>query len=339
MSRILLAVSRFEYGRPDWGDSFEYVNLFGSLQQLGHEVRLFDTLEPRRRSAPEVAGRDLLAAVDDFNPDLLFCLLSTDELPLEAVREAGRRTLTLNWFADDQWRFDSYSRHVAPSFHWVLTTSRRAEARYQRIAGVRPIFLPWGFNAEVFHPVGGPKRYDVSFVGQRYGRRGRLVDRLRAEGLSVYARGGHWPEGRVGWSEMASIFSASRVNLNTTESSAGPLTRRGWSFRGAFRIDRMLMPLFPPARQMKARIFEIAACGAFGISGPFDEVSECFAPGREIVLATSYREIRDAVVYYLEHEQERESIACAALERCLREHNYRQRFLDLFERIQVGDRQ
>jgi spore maturation protein CgeB len=337
VSRILLGVSRYDYGRPDWGDSFEYVNFVGPLKRLGHVVRVFDTLDPRRRNDHAVARSDLLAAVREFEPDLLLCVLASDELPIEAIREAGWLTTTANWFPDDAWRFTWFSSRVAPAFHWALTTSRFAERRYAKL-GVRAVFLPWACNTEVFHPGSGAKKHDVSFVGQRHGRRGRTVERLKGDGLDVYARGAGWPGGRVGWSEMSDIFSSTRVNLSLIESSAGPLLSRGWRFRGATRADRALLHIFPAPAQMKARIFEVAGCGGFCITGPFDELGECFVPGSEMVVADRYKDLRDSIRHYLGHEVEREAIARAALAKCIEEHTYEQRFTQLFEHIQLGDR-
>ena len=334
LSRVLLAVSRYDYGRPEWGDSFEFVNFVGPLERSGHVVRVFDTLEPHRRSAPEVAERDLLAAVREFEPDLLLCVLSNDELPLDAIREAGSRTTTANWFPDDAWRFNWYSRRVASAFDWALTTSRQAERKYAEL-GIKAVFLPWACNPELFYPHPGPKQYDVSFVGQRHGSRGRIIERLTADGLKVFTSGAGWPNGRLGWVEMAAVFSATRVNLNLIESSAGPLLRRGWRFRGATRIDRLLVPLFPPPTQMKARVFEIAGSGAFALTGPFDELSECLIVGTEVVVARGYQQLRDTITYYLDHEDERERIAAAGLARCVGEHTYQHRFAQLFERIQL----
>ncbi len=337
MSRILLGVSRYDYGRPEWGDSFEYTNFVGPLERLGHEVRFFDTMDPERRAEPALAGRDLVASVRDFEPDLLLCVLSTDELPLAAIREVGLLTTTANWFPDDSWRFSWYSSRVAPAFHWALTTSRQAERRYQKL-GIAAVFLPWACNTAIFHPAHGPKKHDVSFIGQRHGSRGKLIERLRKDGLDVYARGAGWPGGRMGWSEMAEVFTTTRVNLSLIESSAGPFLRRGWRFRGATRIDRLLLPLFPPPSQMKARIFEIAGSGAFQISGLFDELSECFIVGSEVVVADGYRRLRDSIEYYLQHEAEREAIGSAALARCMSAHTYERRFEQLFERIQLSER-
>jgi spore maturation protein CgeB len=213
-----------------------------------------------------------------------------------------------------------------------------AEREYQRL-GIQAMFLPWAANTAVFQPMLGPKKYDVSFVGQQHGLRGRLIARLRAEGINVYARGGGWPEGRATWPEMAEIFSSSRVNLSFTESSVGPFQRRGWNFRGSYRADRFLLTVAPPPVQMKARPFEITACGAMAINGPFDELDECFEPGVEIAVADGAKQLSRTIIHYLENDAEREAIAAAGLARTLAEHTYQHRFEQLFDRIQLDRRQ
>jgi len=62
-------------------------------------------------------NRRLLEVARSEKPVLLFSLLFQDEFEkrtIRAVSESGE-TQTLNWFCDDHWRFDSYSRYWAPA--------------------------------------------------------------------------------------------------------------------------------------------------------------------------------------------------------------------------------
>lgn len=195
---------------------------------------------------------------------------------------------------------------------------------------VRAIYQPWGFNPDIYRPVSVERTIDVSFVGQRYGRRESTITRLAADGFPVEVWGGKWPRGRLPATEIAPVFSSSKVNLNFSESSAGPLGRRGIRFKGWFPIDQALARLSPGPRQLKARVFEIAACGAFQITGPAEGLGDFFDLGNELVIADSYDELRDAVAHYLRHDEEREAIARRAYERCVASYAYPKIFADVF---------
>lgn len=314
--RILLAVPRYDYGKPERGDSFEYTSWFRPLIGLGHDVELFDTFGPGWTGDPAATGRALLETASAWKPDLVLTLLLEDEVPISTVVELRRTCVVANWFADDTWRFWAFSRHIAHHFSWVVTTSRKAKEAYDRMPGVRAFLSPWGYDPTTYHPVDVEPVYDVGFVGQRYGRRARVVEALRAEGLSVTARGSGWPDGRIASSGLAAQFASARINLSFLESSAGPFKRLGLGhIRGTFRADGLITRAFSPPLQLKARPFEITACGAFLLTNVVPELLEFFEPSTEIGTFGSERALRRAITHYLEHDDERRAIARAGLER------------------------
>src|SRR5687768_17741763 len=108
--RVLLPIARYDYGRPEDGDSFEYQAFVDPLRRLGHEVRVFDTCDAAWQHDPQKAGQALLAEAAAFMPDVVFTMLMEDEVPLDVVRKLGRSAYTINWFADDVWRFAEIGR-------------------------------------------------------------------------------------------------------------------------------------------------------------------------------------------------------------------------------------
>jgi hypothetical protein len=314
--RILLAIARYDYGDPARGDSYEYCQWFACLGRLGHDVELFDTFDPAWRGDPEVAGAALEARAAELEPDLVLMMLIEDEIPMTAVDAVRRQVPIANWFADDTWRFPAYSRHVAPHFSWVVTTCRTAAQRYEKMPDVRAYFRPWGYDPELFHPVDVEPSYDVGFVGQRYGRRGRIVDDLSRRGFAVEARGSGWPGGRIEPADLARQFASTKINLSFLESSAGPFQRLGLKhIRGTWRADRLITRIVPPPRQLKARPFEITACGGFLLTNTAPELPEFFRAGEEIAVFDDDRELVDRISHYLAHDDERRRVAAAGLER------------------------
>src|SRR5262249_13056739 len=133
--RILYVALKHDYGRPEQGLSFEHYNFYESLVAMGHDLVYFDFMTLLTRHGREPMNRMLLDLVRAEEPDLLFCVLFTDELDPAAIRHVSEETgtTTLNWFCDDHWRFDAYSRHWAPCFNWAVTTAGSAPAKYAQI--------------------------------------------------------------------------------------------------------------------------------------------------------------------------------------------------------------
>ena len=275
----------------------------------------FDTFGEAWAGDQALTGRALLDAAAAKRPDLVLMMLMRNEVPMGTVDVLRRRTEVANWFADDTWRYFAYSRHLAPHFSWVVTTSAAAKTRYDATPGVRAILSPWGYNPAIFHPVDVEPARDVGFVGQRYGRRGAVIEDLRSHGISVSGRGSGWPEGRVAGTDLARLFASTRVNLNFLESSAGPFQRAGVQVRGTTRADALLSRLVAPPRQLKARPFEITGCGGFLLTNDAPELSSYFEDGVEIVTFRGLDDLKAKVQHYLAHEDERRAIAEAGLRR------------------------
>lgn len=328
--KITLGIARYEYGRKEFGDSYEYSAWFRPLVELGHEVTVVDVLA--ENGAGE-AGLRLLEHVRDVRPDAVLTMMFEDEIPLSVLDQMRALCPVANWFTDDTWRFGSYSRHLAPHLDLSITTSRAAETLYREIDGARAVFMPWGFNPDIFRKVDCPEESDVSFVGLRYGRRGRTIEQLRSQGIEVRAQGRNWPEGSVETAELSSVFARARINLNFLESSAGPLRRRGFRFRGVTRIDELINRRFRPPLQLKARPFEIAGSGAFLLSNSIPELAECLVPGREFGVFRSEQDLPAQIRYWLHNADERRSVAAAGYARAHAEHTWQRRLTALLEAL------
>jgi spore maturation protein CgeB len=220
--RVLFASLRFDYGDPSRGDSFEYENLWDALRRTdGIDARFFGTDEQSVARGQEGMNTELLRVASEWQPDLVFCFLLRDELhpeTLAALREIDGVT-TLNWFADDHWRFQDFSRHWAPRFDWVVTTDARAVPRYASIGLNQVIHSQWAASHHVYRPTGATRDIDVSFVGQPYGKRRELVEALQAAGVEVETWGHGWERGRLGQQELVDVFSRSKISLNFAASS------------------------------------------------------------------------------------------------------------------------
>src|SRR3954453_12217663 len=218
----------YDYGNPERGPSFEETNFRSALEGMGHDVVAFDFMERERVAGRAQMRRELVAAAAEARADVAFFCIFTDQLDaetIEAVRRAGGAP-TVNWFTDDHWRFEGFSRHLAPAFDLAVTTDPDALPKYAA-AGIENVLLSqWACNRYAYSKVSDAIEHDVTFVGQPHGNRPELMERLRAAGYGVEAWGVDWPAGGLTHDEMVRVFSTSRINLNPSNSSLPPNTLR-----------------------------------------------------------------------------------------------------------------
>jgi spore maturation protein CgeB len=330
---VLYVAMADDYGNPDRGPSFEETNFRSALEGMGHDVVAFDFMARTRDVGKDAMRRELLAAAADARPEVAFFCLFKDELDvptIAAVRREGGAP-TVNWFADDHWRFDSFSRHLAPAFDLAVTTDEDSLPRYAA-AGIANVQLSqWACNRYAYRQVTEALEHEVTFVGQPHGSRPVTIARLRAAGHDVECWGHAWPAGRLDHAAMVRVFSSSRVNLNLSNSATPPNTLR-------VRVGRLLGrgPKGPQQPQIKGRNFEVPGCGGFLLTERVAHLDRYFDPGREVGVYSGDDELVEQVAYWLTHEDERAAVAAAGHRRTLAEHTYDHRFAEIFAAVGLG---
>lgn len=326
--RILYSAMEHDYGDPARGLSFEELNFRSSLEGMGHEVVPFDYMAVTRRDGRRRMRAKLVELAAEMKPDLAFFFLFEDEIDrstVDGVRRSGGCP-TVNWFADDHWRFDNFTRHLAPAFDLAVTTDQDSLPKY-RAAGIDHVHLSqWASNRYAYRKVTEALEHEVTFVGRPHAERPAIIERLRAEGHDVECWGHGWPAGRLGHEEMVRVFSSSRINLNLSNSAVPPNTLR-------VRVGRLLGrgPSGPLPPQIKGRNFEVPGCGGFILTERVPHLERYFVPGEEIAVYDGLDDLVEQVAYWLENEAERRTVAEAGHRRVLAEHTYDHRFNAIFE--------
>ena len=326
--KILYVAMQYDYGDKARGLSYEHTNFYHTLVSMGHDVIHFDFMEEMVASGKSAMNRKLKQLAHAEKPDLLFCLLYQDQIDIDTIQEIGRRTetTTFNWFHDDGWRFESFSRHFAPAFDYVSTTSRDALAKYERIGYRSVILTQFAFNHYLYRREPVPLEYDVSFVGQVHGNRRELVSSLRRVGIKVSTWGQGWEMGRLSQQEMIRVFNQSRINLNFSDAST--------AHRPSWWRWPLPMGVFRKPKQIKGRVFEVPGCGGFMLTDIPPHLSEYYQPGQEVAMFSDHRDLARKLRFFLLHDAARRKIAEAGYQRAIRSHTYEQRFNRLF--IEMG---
>lgn len=351
--RILAPLLRYDYGKPQRGDSLEKTAFVPAMSSCT-EVYPFWLEEHGFPDDLEGLQQAIILEAERLNPDLLFFILMRDEIRISTLEALGRHWNTANWFCDDQWRFNSFTRFVAPALTYSITVDKFSLPSYLAIGCRKVILSQW---AGPYTPLGKTSSgfdYEVSFIGGRNSSREWYVRALQKANIEVACFGAGWPAGRVSFTEMQTIMRRSKICLNLSNSqprdvSYGRYIRRraaaatlginvgpdGYvpSLRRAAVGVSNFYHSTKRVEQIKARNFEIPAWGGFQLSQFALGIEDYFIPGREIALFSTTDELVQLVLYYLVNDEEREAMRIAGNRRAA-EHTYENRMRAIIERIE-----
>ena len=111
----------------------------------------------------------------------------------------------------------------------------------------------------------------------------------------------------IPFDEVITIFSNSKINVNISSS---------------YKDSRV--------KQIKGRIFEVPMCGGFLLTDYVDGLEDYFKIGEEIVCYETQQDLVEKIIYYLENEKERKTIAMNGYRACQQRHTWKHRFTDIF---------
>ena len=331
--KIVPVFLRYDYGIKSRGDSLEYNGFYPALKQIADEVYPFwydEYLDKR-----EELQKRVIKFVDDVSPDIVFFILMRDEFPFETFDYLKSKYITINWFCDDQWRFENFTKYYVPHFTYSITTDKFALSKYRDIDYKNVILSQWasfGCSENNDFEVEAIKcKYDVSFVGGISGYRKWLINRLKRRGIKVECFGAGWENGRVSFEEMAEIFKTSKINMNISNSAS-------YDIRYIFSSIKSLHEFVKAKKrieQIKARNFEIPAFGGFQLTNYVPFLEDYFDIGSEVAIYTSIDDLVLQINYYLDNEEERREIMIDGYKRAISEHTYLNRVEEVFGRMAV----
>lgn len=316
--KVLFVSRKFDY----FGDNelcYHYKNFLRPLGELA-QVKHFDPVENFRKHGRRAMNRMLLETVRREDPDLIFfyvdIYLIFDNIGMSrfersVLKELAEksRSITFNWFGDDESTFASFARYYAPRFNFCSTTQGAALRKHERLGYSNMLLSQWAVDERIYPKHDLKKDIDVSFVGQCISDRKSIVRQLEGRGIRVKCFGDGWQQGHVSHEEMVKIFNRSKISLGLSKCARGTLTH------------------------VKSRTFEVPACGTFFLVEDTPELGRYYSPGKEVAVFKNSDELAEKITYYLEHEKEREEIAQAGYARTMKDHTYKARFKEIFDEI------
>lgn len=264
--------------------------------------------------------RQLEKAVADFRPDVLL-VIRGNSFDAEVIRRLKDRYVirhTAGWWVKDPRAGNEMQEDARIYDHYFCIH----HFGYNEKDNIH--YLPaLGVDRALYRPLPGEKtcRHEVVFVGGWSLRRQEFVEKLLDLPLEIYGPGWrkrrNWfnPQlrekvkaNRIWGEDLITLYNQARIVLNISS----------WD----------------PARSgLNLRVFDVPATGAFLLTDHSAELAQHFEPGQELETFASPEELRQKVIHYLAHDQEREAIAQAGYRKVLGFKSYTDRMKALLEEI------
>jgi spore maturation protein CgeB len=289
-----------------------------ALRNLGHQLVFFESFNRNTYKDFADLNRQLLEKVQAEKPDIILFVLMGYEIWLETLQllREGSNAILINWSTDDSWKYEQFSRFVAPVFHVYATTYSTALEKSKRDGMGNFVLTQWAANSEnLAEPVPASQcRYSVSFIGSRYGNRPRWVEAIKKTGIHVECFGYGWSNGSIAADDIPKIMRDSFISLNFGDS--------GMMLQG-------VMPGRSP--QIKARVFEVPGAGGCLLTEYVNNLERFYRVGEEIAVYKTVQDLVEKIRQLVKHPEERDRIAVAGYIRTRNEHTYEKRFDDLLD--------
>jgi spore maturation protein CgeB len=314
----------------------QYVSgLVNAANTLGHQTKIIETtglndiilknylfkryFSLLRKNIPSISEfphdmlviKKILNAVTSFHPDIVFLhLIDTyyTHLAIKKIQESG--ACVLNWLGVHPSIVGKGVIKILKKSDHTLIYDPSYIGYYESNLGIyNTRIVPLGCETAFYESITPDEKFkknnqtDICFIG--------MFDRCREKYLRAVTdfSFGIWSwnihdyktdlvkhhRGVVFGNELVKVIKSSKIAINIHRDSE----ISGGNFR----------------------LFEIPACGTMQIVDEKKNISDFFKPGEEIVTFNEPDELKDKVRYYLLHENEREKIARAGLERVKRDHS------------------
>ncbi len=257
-----------------------------------------------------------------------------DEFSFETLDYLKNKYITINWFCDDQWRFENFTKYYAFHFTYAITTDKFALNKYRKIGYENVILSQWasfGFTEDIdFEAI--KYKYNVSFVGGISGYRKWLINKLEKAGMKIECFGVGWGNGRINFNEMVDIFKNSKINLNISNSMSHDIRYIFSSLRSIKEFLKSKKRI----EQIKARNFEIPAFGGFQLTNYVPCLEDYFDIGREVAVYISFDDLILQINYYLNNDEERKKIMINGYKSSCKEHTYFHKLKKIFKELGIN---
>jgi spore maturation protein CgeB len=292
-----------------WFDRF----IIHRVNKLAHNFRLIpksrNFFEDHPKSHMNFRSARLRAAIEDYDPDLLFVIRG-----LGFRRSAYEPARTkFAWWVEGDDRLSEVREEIEHFDHYFLIHAKGLDT-VRKVGGARTSYLSHAVEPAVFCPLKGVERdLDFCFVGSWSDKRQRLIEEALRVSRNGAVYGPKWyrkssrtaalrriVKGRyIAGEPLVQLYNRSKVVINLTWWGSGP-SRSG----------------------LNMRLFEVPATGALLLTDSSEDMHRALTPGVHAATFSDIDDFREKLRFYLEHPSERERIALQGMEHVRAHHTY-----------------
>lgn len=253
---------------------------------------------------PESLTNLIVEQSNAMNADLIFMQLQTPNIVIPSKLQKAKG-FKLNWSGD--------VRHPTPAWYYEMGKvvdltcfTNLEDVDNLRVANIPADYLQIGYEEEIYKPEGPTGNFaEICFLGSNYigsklnfqlsAEREAMVNALTKRYDRRFAVYGHnWPQSGNTWigrqdEEEQKAYHSCKIAINHNH----------YCYR----------------RYTSDRALRIMACGAFCLNRWYPEIEKEFIDGVHLVnwgslgTETNFKQLKDYIDYYLEHDDERNAIA------------------------------
>lgn len=343
-NNILFIGYKYPYGNPKFGKSLDVYMFVDALSKVvGKKVHTYYYEENGKETD------EIIKFCESIKPNYIFFNLIKDEISKDCLSKLKNKFKTINWFGDDQWRFESFSSKMSEYFTHSITTDKFSVSKYRKL-GRNVILSQWAaidFENIVNENNKSEFIYDVSFVGGYSYTREWLIEYLRENGIVVNVFGNGWEAQNkfLEYDEISKIFRNTKINLNLSNSVPKDLDfikyflkkylKNIVSIKNLKTLLKSIKFFFTYKKsneQIKARNFEIPISGGFQISNYPLCLEDFMEIGKEVIVFNTKEELLALVKYYLNNQEERHLIRNTAYKNA-KKNIYEERFKNILKQL------
>ncbi len=324
------------YHNPHFLTITEYIE--SAIEKSGHSLLSFDDrsfiIPGRIRERVELLQRwdmkrlnkRIVSQAESFKPDMCLVTGGYRILP-ETIEKIKRRGIkTVLWTIDPPTDFQPIIE-AAPHYDFVFCGGTEAQELLEKIGAKKTTWLPFACDPEVhrFQETTPEERKfwgsDVTFIGSYYPNRAQLLEKLADFDLKVWG---------PGWNKLP---SASRLRGKIRDMQLRP---EEWTkILSSCKITVVIhyQDGKTPCYQASPKVYETLACKSFLLVDNQRDVKSLFEDGKHLAVFKDVEDLKEKIVYYLNHQGEREKIINQGYEETMQRHAYIHRIKKLIQSV------
>jgi len=247
-----------------------------AFKSLGHDVVGYNYRQKALAIGPIARDEHLCSLVEERNFDLVV-FSKCNLLPLLVFEKITKKTKTCLWFMDPLSTLQQHPELLEASsmVDYFCCDKKKVLNEVVKI-NKNSFHVCEGYDQAVEYPREIQKEYDVSFIGNLYGHRRELIDRVVSPVKVISNAFG--PEHSIN-------VGKSKINLNfCTDFGASD------------------------------RVYKIMAAGGFLLSDDWEGRVENFVDNEHLVIYRDIEELNEKISYFLNNSEERQEIARKGLQ-------------------------